>query len=240
MTGFSASATTHRPALFGRRAVLAGMAAPLVVPASGLTAALPSNGRIVFRVMREKKHIGQHELTFTASPGGMVIAISVDIVLKFGPIPVFRYRLTGTESWRDGVMVAAEARTNNDGHDEYMHAVRDRDGMWVTGSHNAQRPNERANAERYRAPDDAFLATHWNIGQCAGPWINPQNGALLRPGITAHPPELLQSGSGPATLARRLDASGDAELSLWYDSEDQWTALRFHARDKSLVIYERA
>ena len=99
--------------------------------------------------------------------------------------------------------------------------------------------NARSPIDRYPAPDDAQLATHWNIAELSGPWINPQNGELLRPRISSHEPEELLRASGRSVLARRYDATGDAQLSLWYDSEDQWSALRFHARDNSLVTYER-
>ncbi len=246
MTGFSTSTNHDLTPMPGRRAVLAGLAAPMfgaalmrpaplsAAPLSSATLKLPPSGRISFRVIRENKHIGQHELSFSAAPDGLKIAISVDIVVRLGPIPVFRYRLAGTETWQAGALAGAEARTNNDGHEEHMQAVRDATGLWVSGARST-----RSRIDRYRAPDDARLATHWNIAQLTGPWINPQNGELLHPSITSHQPETLIVPPGRPVLARRHDATGDVLLSLWYDGEDQWAALRFHARDNSLVTYER-
>ena len=214
MTGPNANGNRDLTPRIGRRTLLAGIATPIMgaallspAPLRAASPKRPQSGRIGFRVMRDKKHIGQHELTFVVTPDGMRITISVDIVVRFGPIPVFRYRLAGTETWQSGAMTGAEARTNNDGHDEHMQAVRDGTVLWVSGARNARSP-----IDRYPAPDDAQLATHWNIAELSGPWINPQNGELLRPRISSHEPEELLRASGRSVLARRYDATGDNSL----------------------------
>jgi hypothetical protein len=190
----------------------------------------PPDGRIGFRVVRKDTEIGHHLLSLTQVADGFDIRIAVEMVVHFGPIPVFRYKLDGLEQWRGGQMVHAEATTNDDGTPNRMRADRDKGGLWVEGS----------KAARYLAPPGALLATHWNSAELEAPWVNPQNGELLRPVVTPLGTEPVSIGGGRTVMSRAYDLSGDARLRLWYGQDRQWTALLFTADDGSTVRYERS
>jgi hypothetical protein len=160
---------------------------------------------------------------------GFDVTIAVDIVVKLGPIAVFRYQLNGLEQWRDGKVFHVEASTNDDGSVKSMRADRDRHGLWVSGS----------KVPRYLAPSDALPATHWNEAELRGPWIDPQDGRLLHAKVAPADVERVSLADGRSVPARRFDISGDARLKIWYGSALGWTALRFTARDGSTVRYVR-
>lgn len=216
--------------LIGRRRLLVGAGALAVFP-SIAKAALPDEiaGQIAFRIIRDGDVIGSHVLQIVRDGSSLAVQIAVDIVVKFGPIALFRYKLRGVEQWRDGLVSSIHADTNDDGTKAYIRAEREGDGLWVQGS----------KAPRYRAPDDAIPATHWNMAELNGPWINPQDGRLLRPQVAPRGQEPVALADGEKVPANRYDLSGDAVLDLWYDTKAQWTALSFKAGDGSMIRYER-
>ncbi len=205
-----------------RRGLLLGLAA---LPAA---AAPPPGNRLAFQVARNGSVIGSHVLEFTPRPDGLEVAIAVDIVVRFGPIALFRYRLRGTESWRDGQVMQASATTDNDGSAAFMRAERRPAGLWVSGSAGAP----------YLAPAEALPATHWNPAELDGPWINPQDGKLLRPGVARFGAEPLPDGR--LTDARRYALSGEVQMELWYSAARQWCALRAPGKDGSTITYTLA
>jgi hypothetical protein len=211
-----------------RREVLAAASLPLDRHRP-LRSGIPRSGRLAFRLMREGDPIGTHVLRFSAAAGGFDIGISVHIAVRFGPFVLFRYDLRGVERWRGGVCADVAARTNDDGAPAFMRAQRDARGLWVTGSRTV----------RYLAPADALPATHWNEAELCGPWINVQDGRLLRPRVASRGVDRVPLADGQHVPAHRFVVSGDARLQLWYGARAMWTALLFAAKDGSLVRYER-
>jgi hypothetical protein len=180
-----------------------------------------------FAVIRGGREIGRHSLAFSAAGDGFDVRITVDIAVKLLGITVFRYSLRGTESWRGGEVSLLEAVTDDNGTPHRMRAERRDGALQITGSGTAP----------YTAPANALPATHWNLAEVEGaPWINPQDGKLLRPRAVARGETALPGGGG---FAEQYDISGDATLSLWYGTGKRWVALSFTAKDGSIVRYQQ-
>lgn len=130
-------------------------------PASQPTC-IPAFGRLEFSVLRNGNSLGRREVAFSDRNGYLVVDISVDYTVKFGPLTFFRYKLRGRETWSKGVLASARAQTDNNGKREYMSTNRDEEALIVEGS----------KARRARTPRDCLIATHWNIAQLDGPMIN--------------------------------------------------------------------
>jgi len=205
-----------------RRSLLAAATSACLAPA------MPTGNQRAFRIVRNGSAIGTHVLTFERVDNGVDIRIAVDIAVSFGPITLFRYTLRGLEQWRNGAVIHVDATTNDDGTPEHMRADRDADGLWVEGS----------KTPRYLAPAEAMPATHWDISELKNPWINPQDGRLLHPVVQLVGDDALSMPNGATRPATHYALSGDAKLDLWYDTACQWSALRFLAKDGSLVRYE--
>jgi hypothetical protein len=213
--------------MIGRRAAVA--AAGVVLGGVAARAASPED-RLAFDIMREGSRIGSHVLNFAASDNAMTVRIAVDIAVRFGPLVVFRYTLRGLEQWSGGALVHAEAHADDDGTPGHMQADRDAGGLWVSGS----------KAARYLAPAKALTATHWNMAELDGPWINFQDGGLLHPAVARIGTDQVKRPGGGSKPATHFALTGDARLDLWYDSDRRWSALTFTAHDGSLVRYELA
>ncbi len=224
----AAAAFVPAPAAM-RDAPTMGVTAPSV-PASGVPASgIPATGALRFRLVREGSAIGTHTLLFHPTPDGMTITIAVDIVVRFGPLVLYRYRLRGSETWSGGRCVAAASQTDDDGSQDVMRATRDDAGLWVTGT----------KVPRYLAPQDALVASHWNQAELRGPWINLQNGKLLHPLVAPLGAASVPEANGTLVAARGFAVTGPARMQLWYTPRLVWTGLLFFAKDGSKVRYER-
>jgi len=212
--------------VIGRRAVVAGAGLFAIRPALALP--IPASRRITFRVVRNRSAIGQHVLTFSGDEALLTVQIAVDLSVGFGPIAFYRYHHRATERWQDGRVVAFEAETSDDGNVSTISMRRAGDALMVDSSQ----------AGRYRAPPGAVPATHWNRRMLDGPFVNTQNGELLRPAVTRLGAEPLPWS--PQRRAERYVLSGAIDLETWYDTTPSWVGLRFSARDGSSIHYEQA
>jgi len=222
---------TRRGLLLGAGAALI-MSRPALAFAQTIVAApetprLPSSGEIAFEIFRKGTRIGHHRLSFSGDGGDFQVAIDVEMVVKLGFIPVFRYEHRNVEHWQQGVFAGLEAKTNNDGDDLVTKVVRREDGYYV----------ESTGKMPYVAPKGSHAATHWNIAQLNGPMINPQNGELLMPEIVKLGDEKVALADGKDVPATGYRLQMKDPLSLWYDGGEQWTALDFTAGDGSTISY---
>jgi len=189
-----------------------------------------SDNRLAFRILRNDTPIGSHVLDFTARDDGFDVHIAIDIAVKFGPLTLFRYSLTATEQWRGGAVFRVEASTDDDGTRGTMQGQREGDGFWVSGSR----------APRYRAPDNAIPANHWNRDEMRVPWINTEDGRLFRPKVVNAGTQAVLQANGTSVTAQHYALSGDVDVDLWYDADGHWVSLAFKGKDGSVVRYERA
>ena len=114
-----------------RRSVVGGLAALTIGPAScgpapfgPAWAEVPAAGHLAFRAERNGSAIGNHTLTFARQGEMLSVDIAVDYLVKFGPIPVFRYKLRARETWHGDVLAEIVATTNDDGQVDFMRASR--------------------------------------------------------------------------------------------------------------------
>jgi hypothetical protein len=189
---------------------------------------IPVSRRLKFLVFRNGNPLGRHGISFSDRNGDLLVDISVDYAVKFGPLSFFRYKLRGRETWSNGVLASARAQTDNNGKREYMSADRDGEALIVEGSR----------ARRARTPLDCSIATHWNIAQLDGPMINPQDGSLLRFSVKTMGLSKLLDAKGAARIARRYALNGESPLELWYEDPGVWVGLRAKAFDGSVISYE--
>ena len=190
-------------------------------------AGIPASRRLEFSVFRNGAPLGRHAVAFSERDGALVADIAVDYTVKFGPITFFRYKLRGRETWINGALASASARTDSNGTREFMRVERDGEALIVEGS----------KTRCARLPQNCLPATHWNIAQLDGPMINPQDGSLLRFSVEALGLSKLVDAAGAARVARRYALKGVNPLELWYEDSGAWVGLRAKAFDGSIISY---
>ncbi len=198
-------------ALLAPRPALALLVAPR--PAPGI----PASGRLGFDVVRGTRHLGTHQLTFRRTDDALTVEVLVDLVFKLGPVTLYRYHLHATERWAGGDVAGLECQTDDNGKRYKVTAQREAGALMVHGP----------GTLRYTAPANALPATHWNRRELDGPWINPQNGELLRPRVAPRGLATIPAAGSAKVRARHFALSGPVTLDMWYDEGDQWPGLAF-------------
>ncbi len=214
-----------------RRAWLAAVASSAIaVPVGAATPRLPvpPSGGVSFRLIRNGTAIGTHTLTFVEAGDALTVTIAIDILVKFGPIPVYRYNHRATETWQDGRFVGLASTTDSDGTPLRMRASMEPEGLVVEGTR----------TQRYVAPPMTFATTYWNKAMLQPQVINSEDGRLFDVTPTTLAEEAVRTAAGTLVRARRHRLAGDLRLDLWYDATDRWAHLEF-TKDGSTVIYEK-
>ena len=210
-----------------RRAFLVGGLALAGLPGLALAAA-PRSGRLVFQVSRNGAVVGEHRMTFDGSSASPTVTTEVEMTVKLGPVPVFRYRHTAKERWSGGRFASLETRTDANGRARTVVARRTDAGVLIE-----------AGRDRIAAPADAAPLTHWNTSAFADPLFNPQEGKLLRINARRIGTEKFPRADGAQVSAMRWSLRGEAEIDNWYDASGVWTGLRGKLPDGSTMEYRR-
>ena len=177
-----------------------------------------------FLIKREGKVIGFHRVEVTDIEGGQKVETLIEMKVKFGPIPLFRYKHASVEEWRDGEIFSLNSATDRNGKDMFVRAARTEDGLMIDGT-------------RYAglAPEGALPSSYWNKALVeAATMINTQHGKIMDIEVT--PLGLTEAEHGAVAEEYKL-VSSDL-LHLWYDGP-RWVGARFTVDGEELV-YELA
>lgn len=194
-----------------RRALLAG-GAGLLVPGSALAAPPP---RLTFNVFRNGTKVGQHQMSFSGSSGDWTVKTDVDMVVKLGPVPVYKYAHNAVETWTDGRWQSVEATTNGNGKITKASARAMAGYTQIIGPKGT-----------VRGPADAAPLSHWNQASFGKPLFNQQEGKLLKVTCTRVKPGHWQ-------------IRGEAEIDDFYDAQGNWLSLSGKLEDGSRLEYKR-
>lgn len=199
------------------------MARPQAAPFLG---GIPANNRLDFRVFRKGNDIGRQLLSFSTQGDRTIVDIEIDLMVKLGPIPVFRYKHRGQEVWDAEGFRSFSSETNDDGDDLSVKIDRVGERIEIIGT-------------KFSGfiPGGAIPTTYWNRATIDGrPLINSQNGTVLNLKITDTGRETIAAAGGTLEANGYL-LEGDLPLNLWYDDQGRWVKCAFQARGET-VQYE--
>src|SRR5271166_799351 len=194
---------------------------------SAMAAALPvpASGALTFRLIRHEEDIGTHSVRFEQQGDMLTIRIDVEVLVKFGPIPLVRYTHHNLEVWENGRLDRIQATTDKNGTKLFVSAHRTDAGLSVVGSA----------AQSYIAPDDALPTTYWNMRMLSVPMIGTQDGMLVHPQVRDLGGDPLQLAGGSRIPATRYSLRGDLDLDLWYDQTRTWAGMEFSVADGPVI-----
>ena len=174
---------------------------------------------MTFNVLRNGTKVGVHRMVFSGDAISPVVVTDVEMSVKLGPVPVFRYKHHAVERWAGGRFASLESNSNTNGKLERVKARRDDQALSIE---TIKGP--------VSMPPNALPFTHWNPKAFGAPLFNPQEGKLLK--VTA-----ARKSDGSATL---WSVRGETEIDDWYDPSGVWLALKGKLKDGSLMEYRRA
>jgi len=212
-----------------RRMMLAGSAAMLALPGTARAALpIPAGNRLGFDILRKGSKLGSHTLSFEPSGDMLTVHVAVELVFKIAGITLYRYRHQATERWQGDHVIGLDTQTDDNGTRYQVSATREGGTLMVQGT----------KTPRYAAPANALPATHWNRRELEGPWINTQDGRILRPAVTAQGMETIPAAKGGTVRARRYALTGEVQMAMFYDEHQTWAGLSF-IKGGAPIAYER-
>ena len=164
---------------------------------------------LCFNVMRNGGRIGQHSIGFRHEGGVLTANISLEIVVRLGPIPLFRYSHKVRETWRDGGFLTFESETDENGKRHRVSAARTAENVIV----------ESSTTGRKVFTAQTIPLTHWNMLCMERPLFNPQDGASMPARVEARGDEIVALADGGKVQATRYSLLIKPVLDNWYDGE---------------------
>ena len=194
-------------------------AGAILGPSSALRAAITSEGRISFDVLRDDTPIGRHVIGFSREGDDLLVDIDIALEVQFAFLTLYRYRHHNRERWRNGRLISLNSETDDDGTPHWVRAMAVSDGLRVeSGDGN------------FLAPAGTLPTSYWNprtIEQRR--LLDSQHGRLLSVEVRPEGEEHLLLPLGAKT-ARQYRMGGDLTLDLWYGPRGEWLKMAFKAK----------
>ncbi len=97
------------------RSAITSLAAVLLLGSGNTLGMTQGPDELKFSVLLDDRPIGEHRFRFEEGPGGRVVesVAAFDVSILF--VPVFSYRHSNTELWRDGCLARIESETDSNG-----------------------------------------------------------------------------------------------------------------------------
>lgn len=179
---------------------------------------------IAFTVLRDGTPIGTHRVTFARQGADTIAQVQIDLRVRFAGIAVYRYTHTSRETWRDGRLVALEARTDDNGARTTVTAQAAANGVAVEGP-----------SGRFIAPADIVPTSYWRRDTVQRrQLLDTHYGRIAE--ISAGPPVNETKMVGARALpVRYWNLTGDLELAIAYSDQGVWSSMRFRLRGSDFV-----
>lgn len=181
-------------------------------------AAFAAPGPVRFRVLREGREIGTHQVRLSGNAAKLSVQTEIALQVKLAGFTVFRLRHDITEEWTNDRLQRLTSRHDRNG------TVTEARVMAEGGALMAEGPEGAA-----RLPANAAPLTWWNGAHFARPLIRPLTCTLI-PGAAAQ--SAVPNGGVQFTL------NGAVEAVARYDAAGRWVALATKGEDGSAVVYE--
>ncbi|MFM7423024.1 MAG: DUF6134 family protein [Alphaproteobacteria bacterium] len=190
----------------------------LALPALLPMAALAAPGAVRFRVLREGREIGTHQVRLSGNAAKLSVQTEIALHVKLAGFTVFRLRHDIAEEWANDRLQRLTSRHDRNGTVTEARVLAEGNALVAEGPEGAA-----------RLPANAAPLTCWNGAHFARPLIRPLTGKLI-PAAAAR--SALPGGGVQFTL------NGEVEAVARFDAEGRWVALSTKGEDGSAVTYE--
>jgi hypothetical protein len=190
----------------------------LTLPALLPMAALAAPGPVRFRVLREGREIGTHQVRLSGNAAKLSVQSEIALQVKLAGFTVFRLRHDIAEEWAHDRLQRLTSRHERNGTVTEARVRAEGNALVAEGPEGAA-----------RLPANAAPLTWWNGAHFARPLIRPLTCTLI-PGAAAR--SAVPNGGVQFTL------NGAVEAVARYDAAGRWVALATKGEDGSAVTYE--
>ncbi len=170
--------------------------------------------QIEFDIRRNGKKVGEHIVTFEEQESVTSVESSTDLRVKFLFFTAYRFEYLSREEWAHSNLLSVESTTKDGGKKSSL-------------------------SKEFGETEKLYSTNHWNPDVLNQNRVyNTITGKTNNIEILIGDWEMVPTGTGQRK-ALRHDYTGDLrDVSSWYDEQGRWVALRFIARDGSIISYE--
>ncbi len=182
-----------------------------------------------YRVYRNGKPIGQHQLSFDWNDTEQVVHVESSLAVSALGITMYRYQYTASEIWRDGKLLSVETRIKDNRKAEKVIRANEDNNRWTV-------KKDQSNPKTYALPD--HVVNHWHPGVLQARLVyHPLHGRVYRGKPENTGVEKVELEGGVVVNAYRFQYTKGFKASVWYDEDWRWLKLAFKADDGSEIIY---
>ena len=177
---------------------------------------IPADNVLAYEVFRNDKRIGFHHMQFTRNGGEVKVDIHIELDVRLGFIPLFRYTHQNTEIWRDGVLRSLVSKTDNNGKPAFVDLALKEGSFLGRGSRFESGLALPIMSTSYFDPN---FVRQQNL-------ISSQDGRLLKVEVAYLGAEQVPDISG-LVEAHRFRLTGDLKIDIWYTEDGRWVRTEF-------------
>ena len=195
------------------------------------TATSGSAKDLQFRVLLDDEPIGSHSFRITGDSLKRTIESDASFDVRVLFVPVFSYRHSNTEIWRDGCLIQMDAQTDSNGK-QYRVEGRKDDSAYRIGTNTA--------TEAY--PADCLMSfAYWDrqILQQSR-LLNAQTGAVVEVDVEPLGETALELGGRDVAVDgyRIIAEDQGVDIKVWYSRADgDWVSLESRLKNGRLMRY---
>jgi hypothetical protein len=182
------------------------IAIPLMITGSARADEQP----ITFHVMRKGDDIGTHTITFEKNGDLLNVNIKTRITVKVLFVDAYRFTFDGSETWKDGHLIALNDRTNDNGekHDVSVTLNENNDRLLLTSDSGTE-----------AIPSDTMPGSWWNFALVGRKeLLDVLTGKIQQVTIKKVGIDKIKV-AGQDVTADHYQVSGGLERNLWFKSD---------------------
>ena len=186
-----------------------------------------------FEIFRNNKKIGFHKLEFKNTGDKIVVNTQIEMIVRLGIIPVFKYFHQGEEVWIDNQLIESKTKTKKNNRNFKFEAKRKGKNIEI-----------KSRGEIFEVSGDTLITSYWQQN-----WLNKnvlidsQHGKKRLINVEKKNVEKIKN-SNSSVFAQKYRVTGSQDkpngkkidYEIWYDDKDRWVKIKFYVK-KSLIEY---
>jgi hypothetical protein len=187
-----------------------------------------------FRVMLDEQKIGYHSFRIHGAEGQREVEIDASFDVKVLFVPVYRYRHSTTELWRDGCLVGINSETDANGERYAVNGERTA-GAFALSTQSGDMQVDAGCLMTFAYWNRDFLAQRQ--------LLNAQTGEVVEVEVESLGERPLELGDQPVRAEgyRVYSAEDKVDIRVWYGSDSgHWLALESRLENGRVLRYEPA
>ena len=180
-----------------------------------------------YDVYRKGELIGSYRLMFEErSPSSLSVEVDMQLDMKVFALFRYQYRYTASEVWRDDQLTSLSVSIDSNGKKKSVTGRRENGSLMVTD----------ADGRLHQYNGDLVTIHHWfDLMLKQQALLNTITGQIDQLSVESLGTATLDLGDETIQLSHFSLGADLDQTETWYDNQGRWRALKFNAKDGSVI-----